>query len=735
MRQEAAGALETGDTRRFAARVTATVLMCVAGAAPLALLVPGTGVDRPALLGLVAGLAALAGVLLLGPAAPRFALRQAPAWALLALATVAALAGLTGGALSPARALLWLVVVYAALFLAPWQVTAFWVGCSLVHALPLGYDAAGIEANLARELVVVVPSYAVVALLVLSGRRLLARLTREAGALGREQRRLAEEQASLRRVATAVAADSPPQAIFTLVSVEAGRLLGADGAGILRCVDDRRLEVMGNWRPEGPTRLQPGELYGAGEHDEIARVRDAQQPIHVADVAGEDGSGLAPLGYASFVGAPVHVRATTWGVLCAVSDHPGAFPPGTEQRLAAYAELIATAVSNAEDRAQIGAQAATDPLTDLPNERAFRDRLRDEITRARRHGRPLAAAVVDVDRFRALTERVGADEADAVLADLAALLRATVDEEDVVARLGADEFGIAFVERDRAAARAAAERLRETVAATPLRHGERVTISIGLCDLDSTPVDDELLRRADVALLHSKEHGRDRCWCYDATTVDGAVRRPQWPRLERERELAGLRALARAIDAKHPATQEHSERVARLAARLAGACGWDEERIERLREAARLHDVGKIGVPDGVLLKPGPLDAHEAKLMREHVWLGARIVGDVLDPGQVGWIAAHHERPDGLGYPGGAMAGEIPAGAALLGLADAWDSMVSDRIYSPRRSVEAAMTECRHLVGRQFTAEAVRALEALRERGELTGAAARLHRPAERAAA
>jgi HD-GYP domain-containing protein (c-di-GMP phosphodiesterase class II) len=110
--------------------------------------------------------------------------------------------------------------------------------------------------------------------------------------------------------------------------------------------------------------------------------------------------------------------------------------------------------------------------------------------------------------------------------------------------------------------------------------------------------------------------------------------------------------------------------------------------------------------------------------------LGARIVGDVLDADQIAWIAAHHERPDGTGYPDGACAEEIAEGAALLGLADAWDSMVSERIYSPRRSVEAALAECRALAGRQFALEAVRALEMVHERGELDSVAARMHRPA-----
>jgi HD-GYP domain-containing protein (c-di-GMP phosphodiesterase class II) len=115
--------------------------------------------------------------------------------------------------------------------------------------------------------------------------------------------------------------------------------------------------------------------------------------------------------------------------------------------------------------------------------------------------------------------------------------------------------------------------------------------------------------------------------------------------------------------------------------------------------------------------------------MREHAALGARIVGDVLDDLQVRWIAGHHERPDGTGYPSGLSGPEITDGAALLALADAWDSMVSDRVYSPRRAIDAALAECRALVGAQFTAEAVEALESLNERGDLAMAALRMHRP------
>jgi HD-GYP domain-containing protein (c-di-GMP phosphodiesterase class II) len=151
--------------------------------------------------------------------------------------------------------------------------------------------------------------------------------------------------------------------------------------------------------------------------------------------------------------------------------------------------------------------------------------------------------------------------------------------------------------------------------------------------------------------------------------------------------------------------------------------------VARLRDAALLHDVGKIGVPDAILLKEGPLDDAEFEVIREHSVLGARIVGDVLDPEQIAWIAGHHERPDGAGYPGALEGDAVPEGASLLALADAWDVMVSDRSYSAPMTADAALAEARACAGTQFAASAVAALDALAQRGDLMPAAARLHQP------
>jgi diguanylate cyclase (GGDEF)-like protein len=718
--------LATPEERRLAGRISAALWFCGALTLLAMLPVPGAPLERPWVGAIVSGLGLAwgAGLLLLVPweRTPGAVLHVSTA---LLVAVVAVLEPFTGGTDSPVHEYLWLVLVYAALFFRALAAIAYWLACCVVIALPLLYESGAMQSNLARALLIIVPASAIVTALVYAGREVLTGLSRRATALGERQARLAEEQSSLLRVATAVAAGSPPQAIFTLVSAEAGRLLGADAAAIGRYLNGRRIQMAGVWQG----RTEPGEVIELTPEDEMARVWAEGGPIRVDEYDEGDRSRVPRLGYRSFVGAPIHAGAGIWGAVGATARRPAAFGPDAEERLRDYADLIATAVVNAEDRAQLHAQAGIDPLTALPNHRAFRDRLEDEVSRARRHGRPLTAAVVDIDRYRALTEEIGPEAAEEALADIGRALRSVVRDEDVVARIGVDEFGIAFLESERATALRAAERARRLIATTPLPHGMTVTISVGLCDIEVAGSADELMRRADAALFWSKEHGRDRCWVYDPAVVRDLEAYARRRELDREHGISGLRALAHAIDAKDAATREHSERVAGLAARLAVERGWEDSSVERLREAGALHDVGKIGVPDAILLKPGRLDEAEMDLMRGHAALGARIVGDVLDETQARWIADHHERPDGHGYPSGLQADDIPEGAALLALADAWDSMVCARAYSAPRPVGEALQEVRSLAGRQFAPEAVEALEALHERGALAMPAARMHQP------
>jgi putative nucleotidyltransferase with HDIG domain len=190
--------------------------------------------------------------------------------------------------------------------------------------------------------------------------------------------------------------------------------------------------------------------------------------------------------------------------------------------------------------------------------------------------------------------------------------------------------------------------------------------------------------------------------------------------------VALLSTLSRAIEARDPLTRGHSTRVTEIAEAIARRLGWDEERLELLQVGGPLHDVGKLGVSDEVLAKPGPLDEDELAQIREHPKLGARILFRVAAlRGALPYVLYHHERWDGNGYPTGRAGEEIPLEARVLAVADAFDAMTSDRPYRPALDREEALAEVARCSGTQFDPEIVRIfLELFAEEAELTAAAA-----------
>jgi len=175
--------------------------------------------------------------------------------------------------------------------------------------------------------------------------------------------------------------------------------------------------------------------------------------------------------------------------------------------------------------------------------------------------------------------------------------------------------------------------------------------------------------------------------------------------------LGAIRALAAALDARDPYTSGHSERVSALSVEIGRELGLPEQDVSTLRLGALLHDIGKIGVPDEVLRKPGRLTPEEFELIRAHPVIGARILRTIpfLAP-HLPIVELHHERPDGRGYPYGLAGDAIPRAARIVHVADAFDAMTSARAYRPGRLPHEAMKELQGLVGTDFDADAVAAL-------------------------
>jgi diguanylate cyclase (GGDEF)-like protein/putative nucleotidyltransferase with HDIG domain len=625
------------------------------------------------------------------------------------LALIAVAIASSGGASSPAWVYLFFVAVFAAYFYSPPIAALYLAACVLTQLLALGYDPRALHGASLAQLVIAAAAYIVLGGAIVAGKQLLWTMRSRAEAL-------AAEQGALRRVATAVVGGDRPERIYELLAIEVAQLLGAGAAGILRFDTSSQATVIGSWADHEGGRYTPGTTVEVATGSDLERARTTGVPVRLT--GHEADSPVGRLGYSSSVVAPVNVAGKScWGALAATSTKP--FTLDDEQRLMAFGDLLATAIASIEDRAKLAAQASTDPLTGLANHRSLQQAVAREVARAVRHGRPLSIAVIDVDHFKHVNDTCGHDAGDEILVRVADCLRNLARAGDTLGRSGGDELAWVLPETHREQALLAVERARRVIASTVM-HPVRVTVSAGICDTSVTVDPAQLIRFADGALYWSKAHGRDQSWIYDPEIVSELSAQERAERLERSHALVGLRALARAIDAKDPATSRHSERVAELAGKLARAVGWLPERARLLSEAALVHDVGKIAVPDTVLRKSDPLTAAEREQIKAHAELAARIVEDVLAPEQVEWIRTHHERPDGSGYPDGLVEDEIPEGAALLALADAWDVMTVNSVYSRRKPMDEALTECEELIGRQFTATAVRALIALHSRGELT---------------
>lgn len=184
----------------------------------------------------------------------------------------------------------------------------------------------------------------------------------------------------------------------------------------------------------------------------------------------------------------------------------------------------------------------------------------------------------------------------------------------------------------------------------------------------------------------------------------------QSPTVPRELDARPLLVLAAAVEESHPELADHGDRVADQATKIGNRLGLDRVRLGRLRLAARLHDVGKVAVPQEILDKPGRLDADEWRQIERHPEVGAQLLASSNLDALARIVEAHHERPDGAGYPHRLTSEDIPLEALIIGAADAFDAMVSVRPYRQPLSTAAALEELGRGAGTQFDPEVALAL-------------------------
>ena len=395
----------------------------------------------------------------------------------------------------------------------------------------------------------------------------------------------------------------------------------------------------------------------------------------------------------------------------AVSERGG----GLEARLARAINGIAASLADTHDRATF------DRLTGVANRQALLAALFAEVERASRYERPLCVAFVDIDHFKTVNDSYGHAAGDIVLRGVAQTIAENLRASDLIGRYGGEEFMLILTETMVEEGAALSEKLRKLVERSRFTvEGNpelSVTISIGIVGGVGKQLRMEhLVRDADAAMYSAKSLGRNQTYIFEEPDEESRVPRAPISDAGRARAVEiGRQAREAATDilTSHIAPLPHyrgqpSALIASIVTDMARRLELPEGEIDRIRVAALLHDVGKVAVPESILDKPAALTPAEWRTVIQHPRIGQVILEHAAAlRDAVPIILHHHERFGGHGYPYGLRANEIPLGARIVSIADAYDAMIHDRPYKRAMSHDAAVAELRQHAGTQFDPELV----------------------------
>jgi diguanylate cyclase (GGDEF)-like protein len=388
---------------------------------------------------------------------------------------------------------------------------------------------------------------------------------------------------------------------------------------------------------------------------------------------------------------------------------------GLEARLGLAINGISTALADTHDRATI------DRLTGVSNRQALLAALFAEVERASRYGRPLCVAFVDIDHFKVVNDSYGHAAGDIVLRGVAQTIAENLRTSDLIGRYGGEEFMLILTETDVEEGAALSEKLRTLVErarfAVEGNADLSVTISIGIVGGAGQQLRMEnLVRDADAAMYSAKSLGRNQTYIFEEPDEDARVPRAPISDAGRARAMEiGRRAREAATDVltSFIAPLPHyrgqpSALIAAIVVEMARQLELPDAEVDRIRVAALLHDVGKVAVPEEILDKPAALTSAEWRTVVQHPRIGQVILEHAAAlRDAVPIILHHHERFAGHGYPYGLRANEIPLGARIVAIADAYDAMTHDRPYKRAMSHDDAIVELRQHAGTQFDPELV----------------------------
>ncbi len=387
---------------------------------------------------------------------------------------------------------------------------------------------------------------------------------------------------------------------------------------------------------------------------------------------------------------------------------------GEPMALASFMFLLCTLIASAllsffseRDRnhqKRLGWLSVVDELTEVHNYRYFQQRLDEEISRAKRSDGLLGMIMMDIDHFKTYNDTYGHRKGDDLLKSIGALLVSTTRTHDVCFRLGGDEFAVLLPDTDLNETTQIGERIRKTVS-----ESTGLGVSVG-CTVYPILAGDrnQLMEQADSALYHVKHSGRNKVEAYR----DALEKVAKIPGMSEGLLIGSFKTLLAIASASDRYTLGHSERVSSYAVDMGRALGIGEDRIQLLRLAGLLHDIGKIEVPEAILNKRGILTSEEMCIIQKHPLVSAEVLAPLEDlkddiGSLVKTVRHHHERYDGAGYPDRLQGDDIMLEARILAVCDAYDAMLSDRPYRESRGTQGALEELHRHAGTQFDPELV----------------------------
>jgi diguanylate cyclase (GGDEF)-like protein/PAS domain S-box-containing protein len=367
--------------------------------------------------------------------------------------------------------------------------------------------------------------------------------------------------------------------------------------------------------------------------------------------------------------------------------------------------------------------ALKDSQTGLYNHHYLTEIIEPEFYRAKRYVHPVSVIMIDIDYFRSVNELYGHEFGDLVLRQFSVQLRKMVRKYDIVVRFGGEEFVIVSSGTDRSRATALGQRLLEALTLCNFGDKKKVVklkMSVAVASYPDDPATKgmDLINMADKILDKVKGEGGAKVYSYlevrkakpakpeDIEITDVKYLKEQMERLNKRGKqslMEAIFAFAKTIEMRDHYTGEHADSTVRYSTMIARAINMSQEEIDNVRKASILHDLGKVGISDKILLKRSKLTKKEFDEIKKH----PQIAADIIRPIQfmheiIPLILYHHERWDGKGYPAGLKGDGIPLGARIISIADVYQALTSDRPYRKAFPREEAMEIIKEGAGTQF---------------------------------